>query len=530
MHRRPTKLKTVLALCFATCSLLAAANSAHATVTPITSGELHWGLKTSFRDYIVNGAAGGTMTAADGAQICNATTCDSDGVIQWGTTRTVDGGLETDFVKFPVTSGSFDDATNTLQLNLGGTLNFNGHGGVLNTTISQVRVILSHDGSVIRLDASSNPMDEGTVESYDDVNFADLNLSGKTPSGTTTWSAIPATMTAAGQPILDLYAAGTALDAATITYTGPGGVPHPPVPPPELEVTDHPDAQSITVGSRNESASVNFTADASGTDPITVKWQKQPSGGSWADIDGETTKSLTVQATAADNGAKYRAVFHNSFGDAQTDPATLTVTIDDVVPPTLALLTPANGSSTTDAAATVTYTVTDNDDPSPACSVKNGASVPLKLGANTITVVCTDELGGHQVAASAIVTRTEAVPPIPAPAAPKVKNGKTVTLKKGKAATVTVGTVTCASTTTCVYTLPETIKIKVGKKTYSVRVKGPATLEPGRSAAIKVTIPKSVVNAVKKAKKTVKLVVRVEVSNTLKTRHETAKNAIGNIR
>ncbi|MGH2960201.1 MAG: immunoglobulin domain-containing protein, partial [Solirubrobacterales bacterium] len=119
---------------------------------------------------------------------------------------------------------------------------------------------------------------------------------------------------------------------------------------------------------------------------------------------------------------------------------------------------------------------------------------------------------------------------IPAPAAIQAKNGKSVKLKfkKGKSARVTVGTVTCASTTTCVYTLPTSIKFKIGKKSYKAKVAGPASLEPGKSQAIYATVPASAVKALKGKKS--KLIVSVQVANSAGVKHDTAKNIIGNIR
>lgn len=538
MSRRQnlSTLKLAVALTASICAMLSMVQSAQATVTPITSGELSWGVHASFRGYILSSIAKGKIVATGGAQICNASTCDSDGVIEYDTPTVVDGWGVNDFVKFPVVSGSFDDTTNTLELTLGGSLQFLGHftagAWVLDTTFSDLRVSIKDGASVIRVDAVSVDRDSGTTETFSDVNIVELGIVGKTPTVTatdTTWAGIPTTMTEGGSPILG-YPAGTALDPATIAYQGPGGFPLPPPEPDELDVTDNPDDVSRTVGSRTEIAEATFTADAEGTDPITVKWQKRKAGENWADVAGATSKSLTVQATSSDDATFYRAVFHNGSGDAPTTSAKLTVSIEDLIAPVVTLLSPTSGTTTTASSTLVTYTATDNDDPSPECTLPNGTSVPLKLGTNAISVTCVDENGGNSITATATVTRVEPAPEIPAPAAPSVKNGKTVKLKKGKAATVVNGTITCASTTTCVYTLPKSIKIKVGKKTYSLSVKGPSTLEPGQSQAIKVTLSKTVVNAIKKAKKTVKLDVKVEVSNTLKVRHETAKNSISNVR
>jgi hypothetical protein len=127
------------------------------------------------------------------------------------------------------------------------------------------------------------------------------------------------------------------------------------------------------------------------------------------------------------------------------------------------------------------------------------------------------------------------IPPVipivtPAPAAPLVKNGKSVKLKfkKGKSAKVTVGTVTCVSASTCVYTLPTIIKFKIGTKSFKATVTGPSNLEPGKSEAIYATVPAKAVKALK-GKKT-KLIVSVQVANSAGVKNATIANATASIR
>ena len=68
----------------------------------------------------------------------------------------------------------------------------------------------------------------------------------------------------------------------------------------------------------------SFRASASGSTNVT--WQeKLPAAGSFVDIAGATSPTLTIAATAARSGAQYRAVFSNNCQTATTNPATLTV-------------------------------------------------------------------------------------------------------------------------------------------------------------------------------------------------------------
>jgi hypothetical protein len=58
-----------------------------------------------------------------------------------------------------------------------------------------------------------------------------------------------------------------------------------------------------------------------------VQWQSQPAGtGSWSDVPGATSTTLTVNNVAAsDDGTQYRAVFVNAAGSTTSNPATLHV-------------------------------------------------------------------------------------------------------------------------------------------------------------------------------------------------------------
>jgi endoglucanase len=73
-----------------------------------------------------------------------------------------------------------------------------------------------------------------------------------------------------------------------------------------------------------EGSVATFTASATADPAATVQWQVRDDG-AWTDIDGATAGTLSVTATLAQNGARYRAVFSNTFGSAATASAALTV-------------------------------------------------------------------------------------------------------------------------------------------------------------------------------------------------------------
>lgn len=71
-----------------------------------------------------------------------------------------------------------------------------------------------------------------------------------------------------------------------------------------------------------------FTAAASGSPTPTVSWQASRGNGPWEGIGGVTTGRLTVsQVTVALSGNRYRAVFSNSAGAADSQVAVLTVAV-----------------------------------------------------------------------------------------------------------------------------------------------------------------------------------------------------------
>lgn len=87
------------------------------------------------------------------------------------------------------------------------------------------------------------------------------------------------------------------------------------------QITTQPGPQTVCAG-----VTVSFSAAASGTPLPTVQWQvSSDSGVTWQDLSGETSTTLLIATTSADNGKQYRAVFTNTAGNATTDAVTLTV-------------------------------------------------------------------------------------------------------------------------------------------------------------------------------------------------------------
>ncbi|MGE4428474.1 MAG: HtaA domain-containing protein [Solirubrobacteraceae bacterium] len=163
-------------------------------------GVADWGVKESFRKYIAGPIAHGTITVGDGA------------------TQTSSGTF-----RFPATAER-DTASGT-DWRYGGTVTFDGHGGQLHMELRNPRVVLDAAGTAGTLyaDVTSRSLSAGTTIDYPGVAFASLDPTKgqRTVSGpTTTWSGVPATLTAAGAPAFaDFYAAGQELDPVTFSLT-----------------------------------------------------------------------------------------------------------------------------------------------------------------------------------------------------------------------------------------------------------------------------------------------------------------------
>ncbi len=97
-----------------------------------------------------------------------------------------------------------------------------------------------------------------------------------------------------------------------------------------------------------------FTTGASGNPPLSYQWQKNS-----VNIPGATSATYTLSsAQLTDNGALFRCVVTNSFGNATSNAARLTVTTN--LPPTATITSPAKGSFYA-AGDTIYFSGTGND-------------------------------------------------------------------------------------------------------------------------------------------------------------------------
>ena len=78
-------------------------------------------------------------------------------------------------------------------------------------------------------------------------------------------------------------------------------------------ITQHPSSQTVAPGT-----SVTFSVRASGPAPLSYQWQRNG-----VNISGATAQDYSLVAAAGDNGARFRAIVSNSFGNVLSNEATL---------------------------------------------------------------------------------------------------------------------------------------------------------------------------------------------------------------
>ena len=103
-------------------------------------------------------------------------------------------------------------------------------------------------------------------------------------------------------------------------------------PPSTPSITSHPTSKSVAPG-----ASVTFSVRASGPAPLSYQWQRNG-----VNISGATAQDYSLVAATGDNGARFRAIVRNSFGNVLSNEATLTVTSNRT--PTGTITQPAVGT------------------------------------------------------------------------------------------------------------------------------------------------------------------------------------------
>ncbi|MFA3874195.1 HtaA domain-containing protein [Streptomyces sp. MMCC 100] len=170
--------------------------SAAPTKGEIVDGTLGWGVKESFRSYVVGNIAKGKVTVSGGA------------------TQAAGNGAFT----FKDATGTYDTDADKLTATFEGAVNFKGHesGGEygLDLTLSNLKATL--DGGTGTLSADVNSLGART----EGVVLADLKAESgdlRAAENVITVDGIAATVTEAGAEVFGNYPAGTALDAVDLS-------------------------------------------------------------------------------------------------------------------------------------------------------------------------------------------------------------------------------------------------------------------------------------------------------------------------
>ncbi len=160
----------------------------------VTDAAITWGFKETFRSYISGTIANGEWKVADGA-----------------TYETPDFGWSGGV-------GTLSDGVGTLDFV--GSIEFTGHGGILDTTVANPRLVFDgSDRALLLLDVSGTtqqgaPIDERAVE------FATIDVAGASyGDGTVTLADAPTVLTEQGSVAFGTYPAGEALDPITVALT-----------------------------------------------------------------------------------------------------------------------------------------------------------------------------------------------------------------------------------------------------------------------------------------------------------------------
>lgn len=226
------------------------------------SSTLTWGFKESFRSYISGTIANGDWSVSDGAS------------------------YETPEFTWTGASGVIDADTVTGEIAFEGAVHFNGHGGILESTIENP--VLRFDGpdqAVLLLDITSLSMEDALAGNTDAVlevtavPFVSLSLADGEFSVSDDGSAIigvgiPTAITEEGFEAFGNYPAGTEFDPISFDITlVPAAAPEPSEEPstePTPDETDEPGASPTDEPTPTETASDTDSSDGAPNWPLII--------------------------------------------------------------------------------------------------------------------------------------------------------------------------------------------------------------------------------------------------------------------
>ncbi|SDG05382.1 Htaa protein [Lentzea fradiae] len=224
-----------------------AAESCELTPDNVRSGELVWGLKKSFRQYVgigLGGAVGNSITATGGATITALDEIVVDGVAN-------PKGVATGAYRFTFDSADYTSPTR-FTAKFRGTVTFSYPGHLFSLIVSNPQVSTADGKSVVHADIELKASEGAPAApaNLPGVEFGRLTTPAATPAdGLLTWKDVPATL-ASSEAFGGFYNAGTDLDPLTMHLGADcAAVPAPPqeavVTPPAAQPAENlvPDVQ-----------------------------------------------------------------------------------------------------------------------------------------------------------------------------------------------------------------------------------------------------------------------------------------------
>ena len=161
------------------------------------SGSFDWGVKQSFRNYIVGPIAHGSIGVGEGAS------------------PNPDGSF-----RFDLLGGNLDPVDGSGELLADGTVSFKGHDGALEISIRNLCLEIAGSAGALYADVSSRSQADGQMHEYPAIALASVSLPPSGPTGIdggVHFDGLPTSLTSAGvAPFGDFYTAGTALDPIDI--------------------------------------------------------------------------------------------------------------------------------------------------------------------------------------------------------------------------------------------------------------------------------------------------------------------------
>ncbi len=174
------------------------------TSGPVVDGTLDWGVKKSFRSYVVGPIAHGKVETTDGA-----------------TANAAEG------YRFTKATGHLDAEKNSLNARFKGKVRFLGHETAgdykLDLSLSNLKVDVQGTTGKLVADVSTKDMASGKVNTFTGLAFADLKVPAGAlvaKEGVVNLKAIPATLTEDGSKAFsNMYKKGDELDALTVAVS-----------------------------------------------------------------------------------------------------------------------------------------------------------------------------------------------------------------------------------------------------------------------------------------------------------------------